>query len=104
MENHQALLVQKFSFSETKNLTKEKNNFLLTNCEDITKKLNIFFLANAVKRFNIQNHENCDCLAENIDDPTLNVTGEAIQVSQQQDQNIKIEHTVLSILYLKKTF
>ena len=30
-----------------------------------------FIFANAVKNLNIPNYENCDSLAENIDDPTL---------------------------------
>ena len=48
----------------------KENNSLLTNCEEVAKELNNFFV-NAVKNLNIPNYENCDSLGENIDDPTL---------------------------------
>ena len=41
-----------------------------TNCEKVAKELNNFFV-NAVKNVNIPNYENCDSLAENINDPTV---------------------------------
>ena len=63
-------LSKKIHFSERINLTKEENNSLLTNCEEVAEELNNFF-ANAVKNLNISSYENCDSLAENIDDPTL---------------------------------
>ena len=59
--------------SERINLTEEENNSLLTNCEEVAEELNNFF-ANAVKNLNISNYENCDSLAENINDPTLKAT------------------------------
>ena len=55
------------------NLTEKENNFLLINCEEVAKELNNFF-ANAVQNLNTPNYENCDALAENIDDPTLKAT------------------------------
>ena len=61
---------QKNPSFERINLTEDKNNSLLTNCEEVAEELNNFF-ANAVKNLNISNYENCDSLAENIDDPTL---------------------------------
>ena len=61
---------KKNHFPERINFTEEENNSLLTNCEVVAKELNNFF-ANAVKNLNIANYENCDSLAENIDDPTL---------------------------------
>ena len=61
---------KKIHLSERINLTEEENNSLLTNCEEVAEELNNFF-ANAVKNLNISNYENCDSLAENIDDPTL---------------------------------
>ena len=67
--NRKTLLVQKNSFF-WKNLTEKENDSALTNCEEVAKELNNFF-ANAVKNLNIPNYENCDSLAENIDDPTL---------------------------------
>ena len=67
--NRKTLLVQKNPFF-WKNLTEEENDSALTNCEEVAKELNNFF-ANAVKNLNIPNYENCDSLAENIDDPTL---------------------------------
>ena len=51
-------------------LTKGESNSLLTNWEEIAKKLNNFF-ANAVKNLIIPNYEYSDFLAENIDDTTL---------------------------------
>ena len=63
-------LSKKIHLSERINLTEDKNNSLLTNCEEVAEELNNFF-ANAVKNLNISNYENCDSLAENIDDPTL---------------------------------
>ena len=39
------------------NLTEEESNSLLTNCEEVAKKLNNF-LANAVKNLNIPNYKN----------------------------------------------
>ena len=42
----------------------------LTNCEEVPKELNNFF-ANTVKNLNIPNYENCDSLAENIDNSAL---------------------------------
>ena len=63
-------LSKKIHLSERINLTEEENNSLLTNCEEVAEELNNFF-ANAVKNLNISNYENCDSLAENIDDPTL---------------------------------
>ena len=62
--------VKKIHLSERINFTEEENNSLLTNCEEVAEELNNFF-ANAVKNLNISNYENCDSLAENIDDPTL---------------------------------
>ena len=64
---------KKIHLSERINLTEEENNSLLTNCEEVAEELNNFF-ANAVKNLNISNYENCDSLAENIDDPTLKAT------------------------------
>ena len=61
---------KKNHLSERINLTEEENNSLLKNCEEVTEELNNFF-ANAVKNRNILNYENCDSLAENIDDRTL---------------------------------
>ena len=61
---------KKIHLSERINLTEEENNSLLTNCEEVAEELNNFF-ANAVKNLNISNYENCNFLAENIDDPTL---------------------------------
>ena len=52
------------------NLTKEENNSLLINCEEVAKELNNFF-ENAVNNLNIPNYENSGSLAEDIDDPTL---------------------------------
>ena len=65
-------LPKKKSFSERINPTEEEDSSLLTNCEEIAKELNNLF-ANTVKSLTIPNYKNCDCLAENIDDPTLNV-------------------------------
>ena len=65
-------LSKKNYFPEGINLTEEENNSLLTNYEEVAKELNTFF-ANTVKRLNILNYENCNSLAENIDDDTLNV-------------------------------
>ena len=59
-------------FPEKINLIEEEENTLLTNCEEVTKELNNVF-ANVVKNLNIPNHENCDSLAENNDNPTLKV-------------------------------
>ena len=64
------LLSIKIHLPEKVNLTEEENNFLLTNCEEVAQELNNLF-ANAVKNLNITNYENCNSLAENIDDPTL---------------------------------
>ena len=63
-------LSKTFHLPERIHLTKEENNSLLTNCKEVAKELNNFF-ANAVKNPNIPNFENCDYLAEKIDDPTL---------------------------------
>ena len=63
-------LSKTFHLPERIHLTKEENNSLLTNCKEVAKELNNFF-ANAVKNLNIPNFENCDYLAEKIDDPTL---------------------------------
>ena len=63
-------LSKKFNLSGKINLPKEENNSLSTNCEEVAEELNNFF-ANAVKNINISNYENCNYLAENIDDPTL---------------------------------
>ena len=63
---------EKIHLPERINLTEEENNSLLTNCKEAAKELNNFF-ANAVKNLNIPNYENCDSLAESIDDPTLKV-------------------------------
>ena len=70
LQYRQALLPQKNQYPERINLT-EKNDSLLKHCEEVAKELNDF-LANAVKNLNIPNYENCDSLAENINDPTLN--------------------------------
>ena len=59
---------KKIQDSERINLTKENDS--LTNCEEVAKEPNDFFV-NAVKNLNIPNCENCDSLAENINDPTL---------------------------------
>ena len=65
------LLVKKKKLSSERiNLTEEENSSLLTNCKEVIKELNNFF-ANTAKNLNIPNYENCDSLAENIDDPTL---------------------------------
>ena len=61
---------KKIHLPETINLTEEEKNPLLTNCEEVAKELNNFF-TNAIKNLNIPNYENCDSLAENIDDHTL---------------------------------
>ena len=61
---------KKIHFSERINLTEEENDSLLTNCEKVANELNNFF-ANAVKSLNIPNYENCDSLAQTIDDATL---------------------------------
>ena len=61
---------KKIHLPEIINLTKEENNSLLTNCEEVPKELNNLF-ANAVKNSSITNYEYCDSLAENIDDPSL---------------------------------
>ena len=61
---------QKKNVPERIDLPEEENSYLLTNCEEVAKELNNFF-ANAVKNLNIPNYENCDSLAENIDDRTL---------------------------------
>ena len=61
---------QKKNLPERIDLPEEENNYLLTNCEEVAKELNNFF-ASAVKNLNISNYENCDSLAENIDDRTL---------------------------------
>ena len=63
-------LSKKIHLPERISLTEEENNSLLTNCEEVAKKLTNFF-ANAIKNINLPNYENCDSLAENIDDPTL---------------------------------
>ena len=63
-------LSKQIHLPERINLTKEENNSLLTNCEEVVKELSNFF-ANAVKNLNIPNYENCDSLAEKIDDPSL---------------------------------
>ena len=63
-------LSKKIHLPERISLTEEENNSLLTNCKEAAKELNNFF-ANAVKNLNIPNYENCDSLAENVDDPTL---------------------------------
>ena len=63
---------KKKNVPERIDLPEEENSYLLTNCEEVAKELNNFF-ANAVKNLNIPNYENCDSLAENIDDPTLKV-------------------------------
>ena len=55
------------------NITEEENHSLLTNCKEVVKELNNF-IENAeknLKTLNIPIYENCDSLAENIDDPTL---------------------------------
>ena len=61
---------KKKNVPERIDLPEEENSYLLTNCEEVAKELNNFF-ANAVKNLNIPNYENCDSLAENIDDRTL---------------------------------
>ena len=61
---------KKILLSERINLTEEESNSLLTNCEEVAEELNNFF-ANAVKNLHILNYENCNSLAENIDNPTL---------------------------------
>ena len=66
------VLSENIHLPERINLTEEENSLLLTNCEEVAKQLNNFF-ANAVKNLNIPNYENCDSLAENIDDPALKI-------------------------------
>ena len=61
---------KKSHLPEKINLTEEENNSLLTNCKEVAKELNNLF-TNAAKNLNIPNYENCDSLAENIDDSTL---------------------------------
>ena len=63
-------LTKKIPFPERKDLTEEGSNSLLRNCEKVAKELNNLF-ANTVKNLNIPNYENCNFLAENIDNPTL---------------------------------
>ena len=65
-------LSKKNHLSKRINPTEEENNSLLTNCE-VVKELNNLF-PNAAKNLNISDYENCDSLAENIDDPTLKAT------------------------------
>ena len=62
-------LSKKIHLSDIINLTEKEINSLLTNFQ-VAKELNNFF-ANVVKNLKIYNYENCDCLAEIIDDPTL---------------------------------
>ena len=64
-----SFLLQKIHYSERRNLT-EENDSLLTNCEEVAKELNNFFV-NAVKNLNIPNYENYYFFAENINDPNL---------------------------------
>ena len=64
------LFLSKKIYHPETNLAEEEKKHLLTNCEEVAKELNNFF-ANAVKNLNIANYEDCDSLAENIDDPTL---------------------------------
>ena len=61
--------IKPFHLFERINFTEEENNSFLSNCEEVAEESNFF--ANAVKNLNISNYENCDSLAENIDDPTL---------------------------------
>ena len=65
LENRQTLLVKKIHLYERINLTEDENNSLLKNSEEGAKELNNFF-SNAVKNLNTSNYENCDSLAENI--------------------------------------
>ena len=87
------------------NLTEEENDSLLTNCEEVANELNNFF-TNAVKSLNIPNYENCDSLAQNIDDATL----KAIVKWRNHPSILEIaseykkEQSFLSIIFLKKTF
>ena len=96
---------KKIHLSERINLTEDKNNSLLTNCEEVAEELNNFF-ANAVKNVDISNYENCNSLAENIDDPTL----KAIAKWRNHPSILAIgseykkEQIFPSILFLKKTF
>ena len=64
--------IKPFHLFERINFTEEENNSFLSNCEEVAEESNFF--ANAVKNLNISNYENCDSLAENINDPTLKAT------------------------------
>ena len=64
MENRRALLVKKNHYSERINLA-EENNSLLTNCEEVAKEMNNFFV-NAVKILNIAYYKTRGSFAENI--------------------------------------
>ena len=66
-ENRQTLFVKAIHFPERINLTEEENNSLLSNCSEVAKNLNNFFV-NAAKNLNIPIYENFNSLAEN---PTL---------------------------------
>ena len=92
-------------FFERINLSEEEKDSLLTNCEEVTKERNNVF-ANAVQSLNISNYENCDSLAQKIDDPTLKAI-----IKWRNHPSIltiateyKKEQIFLSILFLKKTF
>ena len=66
-------LSKRIHLPERINITEEENHSLLANCKEVVKELNNFF-ENAeknLKTLNIPIYENCDSLAENIDDPTL---------------------------------
>ena len=96
---------KKILLSERINLTEEESNSLLTNCEEVAEELNNFF-ANAVKNLHILNYENCNSLAENIDNPTLKAIAKwrnhpSILAIASEYKN---RETFLSILFLKKTF
>ena len=57
---------------------------MLTNYEEVAKKLNNFFV-NGANILNIPNYKNYDSLTEKINDPTLKtmLNEETIQVSSQ---------------------
>ena len=56
--------------SHLDSLSKSIDSLSSNNCEEVEEEPNNFF-ANGIKNRNILNYENCDSLAENIDDPTL---------------------------------
>ena len=73
MKNRRALLVKKNHYSERINLA-EENNSLLTNCEEVAKEMNNFFV-NAVKILNMAYYKNRGSFAENINAAILKAKG-----------------------------